>query len=443
MDRRHFLALASATAAAGALGRSSASLAATPDFKALVCVFLYGGNDSFNMVAPRSDAQYADYATARQNLALAQASLLPISAATPDGALYGLHPAMTALQSRFAAGRLAVLANTGPLVQPVTKAQVLAGSVELPPQLFSHIDQQLQWQTLRGTGNTATGWAGRAADLLASTLAGQALPVNISISGTVPLQAAATTAAYAVGDQGPVSEFVLDPAVYNGAIRRNAVLALLGSQAATPYGRALQQVRQRALAYGELTSVALAAAPALATAFPAGTLGNQLAMVARLVSARLALGMQRQLFVVGVGGFDTHDGQLTAQPQLLGGLSDALAAFDAAMVELGVDRQVTAFTLSDFGRTLTSNGDGTDHGWGGHQLVLGGAVRGGDIYGTMPSLALGGPDDVDAGRMVPTTSAQEYAATLLRWFGLAESGIDQVIPDLGRFARRDLGFMAA
>ncbi len=153
--------------------------------------------------------------------------------------------------------------------------------------------------------------------------------------------------------------------------------------------------------------------------------------------------MQRQLFVVGVGGFDTHDGQLLNQPQLLGGLSDALAAFDAAMQALGVDQQVTAFTLSDFGRTLTSNGDGTDHGWGGHQLVLGGAVRGGDIYGTMPSLVLGGPDDVDAGRMVPTIAVQEYAATLLRWFGLAESGIDQVIPDLGRFTRRDLGFMLA
>jgi len=301
MDRRNFLTLATATAAAGVLGRSSPLLAAPADFKALVCVFLYGGNDSFNMVAPRSDAQYADYATARQNLAIAQASLLPITAATPDGALYGLHPAMTALQSRFSAGRLAVLANAGPLLQPVTKAQVLSGSVALPPQLFSHIDQQLQWQTLRGTGNTTTGWAGRAADLLSSTLVGQALPVNISITGTVPLQAAALTAAYAVGDQGPVSEFVLDPTVFNGTARRNAVLALLGTQAATPYGRALQQTRQRALAYGELTTQALAAAPALATVFPAGTLGNQLAMVARLIGARQALGMQRQLFVVGVG----------------------------------------------------------------------------------------------------------------------------------------------
>jgi len=200
-------------------------------------------------------------------------------------------------------------------------------------------------------------------------------------------------------------------------------------------------VQERALQYADRAQAALARAPALVTTFPDDALGRQLAMVAKLIAVRGELGMRRQIFLVGAGGFDTHDAQNDVQPRLLAGVSGALAAFDAALSEIGVAPQVTTFTMSDFGRTLTSNGDGTDHGWAGHQIVMGAAVRGEDIYGRMPRLEIDGPDDVGGGRIVPTIAVQQYAATLLRWFGLAEAQIDVAAPGLAAFGARDLGFM--
>ncbi|MFO1401826.1 MAG: DUF1501 domain-containing protein [Steroidobacteraceae bacterium] len=441
MDRRDFLKLGAAGAAAGLLGWPRPLRADTAGYRALVCVFLYGGNDAFNMIVPASAAEYAAYAASRQNLALAPDVLLPINPLTADGARYGLHPSMGRLQALFEAGRAAVIANVGPLVQPTTRDEARARAVPLPPQLFSHIDQQEQWQTLRGTGTLVTGWAGRVADQLAPLLPAQRLPINVSITGTVPLSSGDRTSAYVVGDQGVVGYAAIDAAAPGAAARRQAMGALLADAAPTPYGRALQRLRQRAFELADITQAALAQEAPLATTFPATPLGRQLAMVARLIAARGPLAMQRQVFIVGAGGFDTHDDQLALQPGLLGALADALAAFDAATVELGVDASVTTFTMSDFGRTLTSNGDGTDHGWGAHQLVIGGAVRGRDLYGTMPRLEIDGPDDLDAGRIVPTLGVQPYAATLLKWFGLDAAAIDAVIPDVGRFARRDLGFM--
>jgi uncharacterized protein (DUF1501 family) len=442
IDRRHFLRLALATGGALGLGTLSAPARAdTSGYRALVAVFLYGGNDSFNMVVPRSAAEYAVYAAARQNLAIPQSGLLPISPLTPDGATYGLHPSMGGLQQLFGTGRAAIVANTGPLVEPATKAQVLARSVALPPQLFSHNDQQDQWQTLKGRQVLVTGWAGRVADLLEADLSTQQLPMNLSIAGTVPFQAAAQAEPYVIGDQGVVGYAALDASVFNGPLRRRAFESLLAARQPTIYGRAINSVHQRALTYADRASTALAAAPALTTSFPDTPLGRQLAMVAKIVSVRGTLAMRRQIFLVGIGGFDTHDVQNTAQPGLLGGVSASLGAFDAAMTELGVGSQVTAFTMSDFGRTLTSNGDGTDHGWAGHQLVVGGAVQGGDIYGTMPRLEIDGPDDVGGGRIVPTIAVQQYASTLLRWFGLEETQIDAAVPGLGAFGARDLGFM--
>jgi len=444
IDRRHFLRLA--VAAGGTFGLSALPGRATaaPDtsgYRALVAVFLLGGNDSFNMVVPRSDAEYAVYAAARQNLAIPQGSLLPISPATPDGATYGLHPSVPQLQQLFGAGRAAIVANLGPLVEPATKAQVLDASVLLPPQLFSHNDQQDQWHTLKGRDPLVTGWAGRAADLLDPDLATQRLPMNISIAGTLPLYASSGTEPYVVGEQGVVEYAGFDASVFNATERRRAFEAVLAANSPTIYGRAFNRVHQRALGRGDTARAALAQAPALTTPFPDSPLGRQLAMVARLISVRGELSMRRQVFLVAIGGFDTHDVQNQVQPGLLGGVGASLAAFDAAMTELGVGSEVTAFTMSDFGRTLTSNGDGTDHGWAGHQLVVGGAVRGGDIYGAMPRLEIDGPDDVGGGRIVPTASVHQYAATLLSWFGLDESQIDAAVPGLGAFPVRDLGFM--
>jgi uncharacterized protein (DUF1501 family) len=451
MRRRRFLELSALTGAGAVLGGTSAVfaprvLAASgpfADFKALVNVFLFGGNDAFNMVVPRSDAEYNVYAASRQNLALAQASLLPIEPEVSDGAAYGLHPRMAAIQGLFQSGDAAVVANIGPLVEPVTRADYFNGNVLVPPQLFSHNDQQDQWQTLKGRQTLSTGWAGRIADAMAPVT--QRLALNISTSGTVIFQAGGESVPYTIGLEGANAYGALvrdDADVPFGNERRAAFERHLANGFANVHARALAEVHQRSLATADDVNAALAQAPALATPFPQSFLGGQLAIVARLLAVRDVLEMSRHIFFVAIGGFDTHDFQNQDQPNLLGDVSDCLAAFHAATVELGIADQVTSFTQSDFGRTLTSNGDGTDHGWGGHQLVLGGAVRGRRIYGRMPVLEIGGADDTSAGRIIPTTSVDQYAATLARWFGVAETDMASIAPHLGNFAEQDLGLFS-
>ncbi len=442
LDRRSFLQAAGVGLAGTALGLPSPAAADFTDYRALVCVFLFGGNDAFNMVVPRSSAEYDVYAQSRQNLAIEQGVLLPITPNTPDGAQYGLHPSMTALKPLFDSGDLAIVANTGPLVQPITRDQFLAKSVPIPPQLFSHNDQQDQWQTARGMIELRTGWAGRAADLLAPQTGGQLLPLNISLAGTTVFQIGADAAPYAISESGAPNFIVLtDPQAGLYQERRAMFERLLGASYASPITRSLSAVQRRSLELADIANAALDNAPALATPFPASSLAGQLEAVARLISVRDRLQMQRQVFLVGIGGFDTHDNQNQLQPGLLGDISDSLAAFQSALLEIGAAGEVVTFTQSDFGRTLTSNGDGTDHGWGAHQLVLGGPVAGRDIYGTMPRLEIGGPDDATGGRIIPTQSVDQYGATLLRWFGLTEPQIDQALPNLRNFAVRDLGFV--
>ena len=450
MDRRQFLIRSAATGGltAGALGGlgglatpALAQMTPPTDYRALVCLFLFGGNDSFNMLVPRSAAEYAAYARSRQNLAIAQSSLLPILPLTSDGAQYGLHPRMPEMARLFDAGRLALVANTGPLIRPVTKAEILGGGAQLPPQLFSHNDQQDQWLTLQGRQDLRSGWAGRAADALAADLAAQRVATNISLSGTSVFQIGDTTQPYTVSNDGAPSYLVLSPGAALFSERRAMFERVLALQQPSPISRAYSAVHQRALLNADRVNEALAAAVPIATRLPQSELGRQLTMVARLISARQQLAMRRQIFFVAIGGFDTHDDQNRLQPNLLGDLSTSLAGFYDALAELRVDDQVTTFTQSDFGRTLTSNGDGTDHGWGGHQLVLGGAVRGREIYGRMPRLEIGGPEDVGAGRMIPSTSVEQYAATLLRWFGLSDPQIDAAAPSLRNFATRNLGFV--
>ncbi len=420
----------------------TAQAAPFTDYRALVCVFLFGGNDAFNMVVPRSLAEHGVYARSRQNLAIARDVLLPIDPLTSDGAQYGLHPSMGPLAPLFADGRLGVVANIGPLVQPVTRDQVLARSVPLPPQLFSHNDQQEQWQTLSGRLGLRTGWAGRAADAIAADTSAQRLPVNVSLSGTTTFQIGATASPYSVATDGASSFFVLtSPQAALYAERRAMFERLLATRSSSAIGRSFSAVQSRSLALADAVSGALAQAPTLNTVFPASPLGAQLGAVARHIAVRDRLQMSRQVFLVAMGGFDTHDNQNTDQPRLFGTLASALAAFQSALTELGVADSVVTFTQSDFGRTLTSNGDGTDHAWGSHQLVLGAPVRGRQIYGSMPRLEIGGPDDIGGGRMVPTLSVDQYAATLLRWFGLTPPQIDAVAPNLRNFPTRDLGFV--
>jgi uncharacterized protein (DUF1501 family) len=412
------------------------------DYKALVCVFLFGGNDSYNMLVPNTTAEYNAYAASRQNLALLRDDLLPIAPASSVGADFGLHPAMGGVQGLFADGKAAFVTNVGPLVEPTTKDQYFNKSVTLPPQLFSHNDQQDQWTSLRGNVPSKTGWAGRMADLIRDGVAGQQMATNASLFGANLFQSADETVAYVMGPNGPIQfeGFSTTPGDLLNE-QRLAFLRIVNAEYASVYERGYADVQRRAIEAADLVAGTIAGAPLLNTVFPASQLGTQLQTVARLIAVRDQLQMQRQIFFVATGGFDSHDDQNENQPGLLGGVSDAITAFQSALDELSVGNNVTTFTQSDFGRTLTSNGDGTDHAWGGNQLIVGGAVAGGDLYGSYPVLEIGGPEDVGGGRMIPSTSADQYAATLARWFGIPDVDLDVVAPNLANFAQRDLGFM--
>ena len=425
----------------GTVWAQAAGVDGFSDYKALVCVFLFGGNDSWSMLVPRSEAEYNAYARSRQNLAIDRDLLLPVSANTGDGVDFGLHPSMPGIASLFESARCAMVANVGPLIVPTTRTQYQTGTVPLPPQLFSHNDQQDQWHSLRGRAVMASGWAGRIADLLAGSQAGGSLAVNVSLSGNTLFQAGQIAAPYVMGPAGATVFSGLGDAG-GGAARKAAVESVLAAGHPTAYERSFAEIQQRALQFADLVNDALAAAPPLAAPFPTGSaLATQLQTVARMIAVRERLGMTRQVFFVATGGFDTHDDQLQDQPGLLGNVSASLSAFHAVTVELGVAANVTTFTQSDFGRTLTSNGDGSDHAWGGVQLVLGDAVRGRGLYGRYPTLELGGPEDVGGGRLIPSVSADQYAATLARWFGIDDSQLSSIAPSIDNFVERDLGFL--
>lgn len=452
ISRRQFIQSSGAAAAAAtfasapglAYSQVIGTTAPFNDFRALVCVFLHGGNDSFNMLVPNTTAEYNAYAASRQNLAIPREALLPVNPLSygPGSNAFGLHPSMTGVQSLFESGRAAFVANVGPLVEPTTQEQYFNQSVILPSQLFSHNDQQAQWHSLKGANTTKTGWAGRIADLIRMNVAEQKMAVNASLNGTSLFQSGEETIAYVMGQTGPLSfeGFSNDP----DDVRYDQRLAferVLQAQYGSMYERAFAEIQQRAIAASDVVSAAITNAPAITTVFPATPLGRQLETVAKLIGSRAELEMQRQIFFVGIGGFDSHDDQNQNQPGLLGGVSEAMTAFYDATVELQVAESVTAFTQSDFGRTLTSNGDGTDHAWGGNQLVVGGAVSGRDIFGIYPVLEIGGGDDVGGGRMIPTTSADQFAATLAKWFGIPDADLDIVAPHIDNFVQRDLGFM--
>lgn len=457
--RRQFLQTACAAVGMTALGNTIFDLqriaAAAPlvDYKSLVCIFLYGGNDGNNVIVPAGAADYAQYAAARASLALPQSSLLALnplvspSSGGGDSRTWGLHPSLAKVQGLFNGGRAAVVANVGPLVAPVTRQDFLSRTAAVPPQLFSHSDQTVHWQTSLPDQPSRTGWGGRAADLLQSLNENARISMAISVAGTNTFQVGNVVTQYQVAPEGPVGLTSYVPAASGADASSNAVRALLAHSYGNLFERGYSGIFQRALGNQELLSGALAGAPALTTEFPQTDLGLQLQMIARLISVREALGLRRQVFFCAGQGYDTHGGQIGesaldgAHANLLGEFDGALGAFDAAMTELNVADSVTAFTASDFGRTYVSNGDGSDHGWGSHHFVIGGAVRGGRFYGQIPTLAINGPDDAGDGRWIPTTSVDEYSATLARWFGVATSDLPLVLPNLGRFASPDLGFM--
>ena len=421
----------------GSLAATSALADTTGDYRALVCVFLLGGNDSFNMVVPGSTTEYNEYAAARQNLAIAQSDLLPVNPLVSDGADYGLHPSMPEIQTLFNNGELAIAANVGALVTPTTRNDYINGAVPLPPNLFSHNSQQNFWQSVQAFGAQNVGWSGRMAEILQDTYPGGALPINISLTGANLLQVGEQSTAYNVSAAGA-------PNIngFGSNARRAAVEAMYAASLSPQthlFESAFARTMSRSFSLVDDLRTALETTPAPTTLFEADGLSQNLRMVAHVIAARSALNMQRQVFFVGYGGWDTHDDQLTRHIGLLGTVSRALSAFQTEMAAIGCNDSVTTFTASDFGRTLTSNGDGSDHGWGSHQLVMGGAVAGQQINGNMPPLVIDGPEDSGRGRIIPSVSVDQYAAAMARWFGVAEGELDTIFPNLTNFNDRDIG----
>ena len=418
--------------------------AATPpgsDYKALVCLFLYGGNDANNVLIPRDSSGYATYSAARASLALPQNSLLPINVLNSPGHQFGFHPSMPELQQLFNQNKLAMVTNVGTLVAPLTRNEYLNGTAAVPPQLFSHTDQAVQWQTSVPDQESRTGWGGRAADLLHSLNGNSQVSMSISIAGTNTFEVGNTVLPYLISAWGSLGLDGFDGSA-NSNLRLQAFKQMMSLPRNNLIAQAYADTFSRAIAANEVLTAALANIPPLTTVFPDNYLGDQLKMIAKLISARSGLGMNRQIFFCAADGYDTHGDQLGAQAQLLTELSQAMSAFYAATVELGVSQQVTTFTASDFGRTFAANDSGTDHGWGSHQFVLGGAVQGGKLYGTFPTLAVDGPDDTEDGRWIPTTSVDEFSATLATWFGVSNTDLVTVLPNIGRFAHPNLGFLA-
>ncbi|MEM7010256.1 MAG: DUF1501 domain-containing protein [Verrucomicrobiota bacterium] len=411
------------------------------DYKAIVCLYLGGGNDGANMVVPRTGSAYTRYAIDRSNLAIASGSLLPITPATNDGRDWGLHPSMTEAQELFNDGNMAIVANVGTLLAPLTKAEWNEGSVAVPPQLFSHSDQTTQWQTSVPDSLDRTGWGGRMADATQALNASGQISMSISLNGTNVFQVGTNTFQYHVSPWGgSVSLDGFRRWRNDGEAHYQGLRNILNLSHESLFEQAFADIMNRAIANDELLSNSLDNSPEFEQ-FNDDGLGRQLEMIARLISIAGDLSMKRQIFFCRIGGFDTHGNQITPHANLMNELSEGIGAFYSAMTQVGLQDQVTLFTASEFGRTFNSNGQGSDHGWGAPQLVVGGAVNGGDIYGTMPQMETDGPDDTRRGRWIPTLSVDEYSATLAKWFGVTQSDMPMVLPNLSRFATPDVGFM--
>ncbi len=403
------------------------------DYKGLVCLFLGGGIDSFNVLVPRGAAEYAEYAAARSDLALAQDVLLPIQPTTPDGREYGLHPGLLELQALFEQGHLALIANVGTLVEPTTLQQFRNGSAALPLGLFSHADQAMHWQTSIPDQRTAVGWGGRIADILQEGNCNQNISLNISLAGSNVFQTGRNTMHYTINENGSQGLWGYGEPGASQRVRTEAVDGLLGQQYLHLFEKTYAARMRSAIDAHVEFSAAIDALPPLTTVFSDTGLSRRFRMIALTIAAREALGMRRQCFFLEAGGWDHHDEVLVNQGAMLPVISRALSEFYAALVELGVADRVTVFTASDFGRTLTSNGRGSDHAWGGNHLVLGGAVAGGNIYGSFPPLYLGNPLDTERGRLIPTMSCDELFAELALWYGVPAADLELVLPNIGRF----------
>ncbi len=459
------------SAAIGDLRFINAAVAqsAISDYKAMVCIFLSGGNDSNNLIIPTIQAEYDDYAAIRTDLLAVPLSgvpnvVLPLSSESSDGHEYGLHPACPELATLYHERKLAVLFNTGTLVYPMTRSEYRSGLLARPPQLFSHSDQITQWQTSIPDRPPLTGWGGRCADLLAAVQPGAPISMSVTVAGANTFEVGNIVSQYSVTTSGAINLSNVS------GTRLQALTNILALPAPNLQVQAYSDLAEHAIQSGGLLNAAITTtsdpaywtvpfattitSPTGGTPF-SSSLASQLRMVARLIEAgaRSAVnggfGMRRQIFFCQVGGFDTHSGQTPGPGQaavgshanLLAELSQGLFSFQRAMEQLGLSNNVTSFTASDFGRTFPCNGTGSDHGWGGHHLIMGGAVRGRRTYGRFPTLTVNGPDDSGTGRWIPTTAIDQYFATLASWFGVDNGNLSTVFPNLGRFLTPNLGFV--
>jgi uncharacterized protein (DUF1501 family) len=457
-SRRAFLKRASALSIAGAAApwalnlaaMADASAAGATDYKAMVCIFLYGGNDYANTVVPYDAASYNTYQAMRPTFAHARASLdatllKPATAPLDTSGVahqYALAPALSPLLPLFDGGQLGVLMNIGTLIQPTTKAQWNAKSVKLPAKLFSHNDQQSTWQSSAPEG-AKSGWGGRIGDIFESGNT-NATFTCVNVSGNAIFMSGASAVQYQVSTNGSVALNGLKSPLFGSSAATEALRTLITQPRTHLLENEYNRVARRSVDANTVLTGALATGAALATPYPASNnLGDQLKMVARMIAAAPALGAKRQVFFVSLGGFDLHDKMATSHPVLMKTVADAMAAFYASTVELGVADSVTSFTASDFGRTMTGNNDGADHGWGSMHFVMGGAVKGKTLYGTAPVVANGGPDDVGQGRLLPTTSVDQLAATLGTWMGVSNSALLTLLPSLSNYnaSARMLGFL--
>ncbi len=431
------------------------------DYKALVCLFLQGGNDGHGTVIATDPDSFSAFTQARSGapgLAYPQSSLLPITLRTPQsGRTFALNPALTGVQNLFNAGRVAIVANTGTLIAPVTKAQVQANSAPLPASLFSHFDQTAAWQAIASNGGSAEheGWGGAVADLIESmNMNSNSMFTCISTAGIALFLSGQTSFQLNVTPAGPIPISGLAQPLFGNAPGTNALSSILSADENNLFAKEYEVVIQRSIQAQATLATAMLPAGAGGVANPPQFLDpmtNKLAdnplaasmqTVARIIGGRAGLGVTRQIFYVQLGSFDTHDGQAVQHARLLSQLGGALEYFDGVMTSFGLNDQVTTFTASDFGRTLTSNSDGTDHGWGSHHFVVGGAVQGQDMYGQYPVIGANQANDVGAGRLIPTTSVEQYAGTLARWFGLSDGQVRQVLPNFGNFGSSPyLGFL--
>jgi uncharacterized protein (DUF1501 family) len=445
-SRREFLKTTSALSVAGAAAPFALNLASigaasaqsVSDYKALVCLFMYGGNDHTNMVVPYDGNGYTEYYNARSTIAIAQADLAATSlgsVASQGGRYFALHPALTTVKGLYQQGRAAVVANVGPLIAPTTKQQYQARTVSLPPKLFSHNDQQSAWQAYAASGEGAPhGWGGTIGDLIASQNSTTAFTC-VSAFGNAVWLSGRNTVQYQVSTSGALSFSALgSSSLFGSTAASTAYRNLITLNSTNLFENEMGAVNRRSIATNAMLQSGLPAASTFTLPVPTGnSLASQLSVVARMIAGRSALGVGRQVFMVSLGGFDNHDALLIEQARRMATIDAAIGAFWTWLGQLGMQSKVTLFTASDFGRTLTSNGDGSDHGWGSHHLVVGGAVSGGTIYGHFPQTAYGTPQDIGQGSLLPGISVDQYAATFARWMGVPDSSLSTVLPNIDKF----------